>query len=437
MTAIAQIRKRNGDIVPFQESKITEAIYRAAYSQGGHDRRRAEQLKDEVVALLRAKLGPDEIPQVEQVQDLIEKVLIENGHARTAKAFILYRNERARLRAQKRRLPPFDVEPIPYKKLWQILNWNVEHGCETVEKLNQRIREGSFPDLVLEADAAYDADIDQAAQQILQRAGEVRLVIIAGPSSSGKTTSTIKISQRLEAVGLRFVAMNLDNYFFDLEVHPRDEYGDYDFETPAALDLELINEHLAALLAGERIMMPKFDFQTGRRSDERIPLQLEENEIILIDSLHGLYEPMTSSVPASAKCKLYIETLTQLKTADGEFVRWTDTRLLRRMIRDMHHRNHTPRRTLEHWHYVRGSELKHIIPYMHTADYIINGALAYELPVLKHFLFPYFQEFLRIYAGEEERRDAHDRARRVHDLLDAIDEVSDHSLYTSPSTRDP
>ena len=427
------IVKRNGERVVFDPNKITESIYRAAYSQGGHNRELASRLKDQVVALIDERFPANAVPTVDQVLDAVEKVLIENGHARTAKAFILYRNERDRLREENREAPSFTVEPVPYKKIWQVLNWNVEHHCETIAKLNQRIADGSFPDLVLEADAAYDADINQAAEAIIGRRGEIRLVIISGPSSSGKTTTTIKLAERLSKAGLRLTAMNLDNYFYDLHVHPRDEHGDSDFETPQALDLPLINEHLAALFAGETIRMPRFNFHTGNREPDTTPMRLEQNELVLIDSLHGLYDEMTKSVAPQAKFKLYIETLAQLKDAAGKFVRWTDIRLMRRMIRDSKHRNNPPNRTIEHWQYVRRSELRHIIPFIHTTDYILNGSLPYELPVLKQFLIDNFRQFITMYHGVPGREDVLERAERVIALFEAVADLTDFTCIPSSS----
>ena len=211
--------------------------------------------------------------------------------------------------------------------------------------------------------------------------------------------------------------MVLDNYFFDLSHHPRDEFGDYDFEVPTALDLELINTHLAQLLKGETIQMPRYNFKTGKREKETDPLKLEKHQILLLDSLHGLYGPMTESVPAEKKFKLYIESLCQIKNEDGEFLRWTDVRLLRRMVRDSWHRSYNPQQTLEHWHYVRRSEIQHIIPFLGTVDHIVDGSLAYELPVYKKHLFHNFGPWLSLYKDDPKRQDAYIRAKRVHDML--------------------
>jgi uridine kinase len=303
----------------------------------------------------------------------------------------------------------------------------VDHCVHTVEHLNERIERGEFPDIVRESDAAYEEDIATAAELIIDRRDEVKIVIIAGPSSSGKTTTTTKLAERLKKEGLSLVALNIDNYFFDLEMHPKDEYGDYDFETPQALELDLINQHLVDLLAGKEIQVPYYDFKTSVRTDKTTPMQIGPGDIILIDSLHGLYGAMTEGVSDERKFKLYIETLLQMKGVDGRFVRWTDLRLMRRMLRDASHRAYDPRQTLQHWHYVRSSELRHIIPFVNTTDYIVNGALAYELPVMRPRLIDHFAQWVEDFRDDENRQDAWIRANRVHALLQTITPVEDDS----------
>jgi uridine kinase len=229
------------------------------------------------------------------------------------------------------------------------------------------------------------------------------------------------------------VPLALDNYFFDLRLHPRDELGDYDFETPEALDLELINHHLAELDAGRPIQVPVYDFKTGNRLERTTPFHPAPGSVVLLDTLHGLYEGLTASVPDEHKCRLYIETISQLKTAEGRYMRWTDIRLLRRMIRDAKFRGYEPERTIQHWHYVRRSELKHIIPHQSRADFHINGALAYELPFLKLHLFHHFPDFIRRWQGDDRRLDGYIRARRIHDLLASIEDVADDSAVPETS----
>ena len=427
MAKITHVVKRTGAIVPFKQDRITNAIYRAAVAVGGRDRSTAEGLSDQVVAMLEETAPPSHTPTIEEIQDVVEKVLIENGRAKTAKAYILYREERARQRQERARHSVHPSERIPWHKLWEVLNWAVDHDLHTVERLNARIARGEFPQIVRETDRAYTEDITTASEVIRERRDIVKIVIVAGPSSSGKTTTTTKLSHLLEKMGLGLVPLTVDNYFFDLELHPKDEFGDYDFETPQALDLALINEHLARLIAGEKVLTPFYDFKTGHRHDDHTPMQIGPNDVILIDSLHGLYADMTSSVDDERKFKLYIEPLLQMKDHDGKFIRWTDLRLMRRMERDATHRAYDPQQTLEHWHYVRSSELRHITPYVTTTDYIVNSGLPYELPIMRARLFDHFGQWTEQYKDDPLREDAFTRAERVYRLLKAITPVEDDS----------
>jgi len=427
MAKIEQVVKRTGATVPFNKDRITNAIYRAAVAVGGRDRSTAEGLTDQVVAMLEENRPPDHIPTVEEIQDVVEKVLIESGHAKTAKAYILYRDERARRRQERANRSLRPSENIPWHKIWEVLNWAVDHDLHTVERLNGRIARGEFHDVVRETDRAYNEDITTVSEVIGQQRASVKIVIVAGPSSSGKTTTTTKLSHLLKKMGLSLIPLTVDNYFFDLELHPKDEFGDYDFETPQALDLELINEHLARLVAGEEVWTPFYDFKTGKRHEDHTPMQIGPNDVLLIDSLHGLYADMTQSVDEELKFKLYIEPLLQMKGPDGKFVRWTDLRLMRRMVRDAAYRAYDPQRTLEHWHYVRSSEMHNIIPYVNTTDYIVNSGLPYELPIMRARLFEHFEEWVDLYRDDPIRRDAFMRAERVYHLLKAVTPVEDDS----------
>ncbi len=424
---ISKIVKRNGTVVPYDRDRITTAIFKAAASVGGSDRAKAEELSIKVERAVAGTYGEHSIPTVEDIQDLVEQTLIEEGHARTSKAYILYRARQAEAR-ESRQLQGEYTDNIPYKKIYDTLRWNMAHGCETIEGINRIIADGNYADLVRAVEKRYDEEVALGAEQMLDRIPGVRIVIIAGPSSSGKTTTTIKASEKLASRGIKLKAINVDHYFFDLEMHPKDEFGDYDYETPQALDLELIDQHLTALLEGKRIKTPHYDFKTGKRELDVHEMQLEDNEIVLIDSLHGLYDAMTQSIPAENKFRLYIETLGQVRTDDGIFLRWADNRLMRRMIRDSWHRNLQPLQTLTHWHYVRRSELRNIIPFISSVDYVVNSAMPHELPIMKNKLFKYFPEGMSLYKDNPKRQDAYVRAKRVHDML--------HGLTEMPTDKD-
>jgi uridine kinase len=319
---------------------------------------------------------------------------------------------------------------------WQTLVWNIDHGCDTIDGLNAHVHNGTFRQLILAAEETYESHCRLAAEAILEKGDATRVVIVAGPSSSGKTTTTTKMAERLRRDNLEVVPLNLDNYFFDLHLHPQDATGDYDFETPEALDLELINQHLAELLAGREIAMPIYDFKQGRRRSERQALRLQPRQILLLDTLHGLYAPLTASVEESHKFRLYIETVPQLRDAQGRWVRWTDLRLLRRMLRDAAHRGYNPAATVSHWHFVRRGELKHIIPYLGRADCILNGALPYELPIFKKHVGDRFHTFVQQWQHDPERVDALHRSRRLATLLDGVAPHDDRDVPATSVLRE-
>ena len=323
MNKIKFIIKRSGAKVPFKPERIMNAIYRAAVSLGGRDKNTAEKLAKEVVEFLEKSAPENNIPNIEEIQDIVEKVLIKNGHAQVAKAYILYRNERNRKRRERFKRSSHPSENIPWPKIWRILDWAVSKNVHTIEALNRRIRKEEFPAIVNESESFYAANINTAAELISEKGDNLKMVIISGPSSSGKTTTTIKLEQHLAKKDLKFKPLNIDNYFFDLAMHPKDEFGDYDFETPQALDLKLINEHLKRLCNGEKVLIPFYDFKTGTRKLNQTLMKLAENEILLIDSLHGLFPAMTKGISDDVKFKLYLESLLQMKNSDGQFIRWT------------------------------------------------------------------------------------------------------------------
>ena len=427
MGNIKKVQKRSGAIVDFTPDRITNAIYRAAVAVGGRDKTIAEHLSMQVVAMLEEKYPQGGTPQIEEIQDMVEKVLIENGHAKVAKAYILYRDEQKRKRRQKADWESRPSENIPWAKIWHVLNWAVEQNLHTIQSFNERIARGEYQDIVNASESAYEGQVEQTAHLILERIQDIRVVIITGPSSSGKTTTTTKIGEHLRKEGYQLITLNVDHYFYDLAMHPKDEFGDYDFETPQALDLDLINQHLRQLINGEKILMPYYDFKTGTRTLDQTPMQLKKNEIILIDSLHGLFGKMTEGIPAEQMFRIYLEPLLQMKDDRGDFIRWTDIRLIRRMLRDSVHRAYDPEKTLLHWHYVRASELRNIIPYINTTDAIINSAMPYEVALYAHKMLKQFTEWEEKYRNDPLREDAYTRASRVARVLAQFTPISDES----------
>jgi uridine kinase len=313
----------------------------------------------------------------------------------------------------------------------QTLAWNRQHGCDTVAGLNEIVRSGKIKPLVEESLALYEGSLDEAAGKVMARlnAGDkLRMMWVSGPSSSGKTTTTVKLTERLRKQGLRFLMLNLDDYFWSLIDHPTDWINDRNYETPEALDIQLLNGHLARLLGGETIEKPIYSFKEGRRTATK-PIKLEQDQILLLDCLHGLYPPITEGIPGSSQFRLYIETQNVLFEHDGGNQRrtqFTDVRLLRRMLRDAQHRNHSPLRTILHWHYVRSGELFSIIPLSGTADHVVNGGFPFDLPALKPFFcgpegcLPRTEDF-QSYTGF---LDARIRFDRLKHLLESVEGLS-------------
>lgn len=433
MPDITHVIKRSGARVPFKAERIQNAIYRAAVAVGGRDQDTAADLTTQIMHILAENCADGHTPHIEEIQDIVERVLIKNGHSKVAKAYILYRNESAKRRETSSKKAAEPSEFIPWAKIWHILDWAASRDLHTIEKMNARIRNGDFPHIVHEAENLYEDNVAHAAEMILEKKDTLKMVFVTGPSSSGKTTTTFKLAQRLEEKGFSFVPLIVDNYFYDLELHPKDEFGDYDFETPQALDLDLINDHLVKLCKGEEILVPDYDFKKSRRTEKTTPLHLEPHQILLIDSLHGLYPDMSRDVLDEFKFKLYLEPLLQLKTADGRYVRWTDIRLIRRMLRDAAHRSYNPQKTLEHWHYVRSSEKRNIIPYNTTADYIIASGMPYELCFYAARMREQFALWEKEYDGDPLREDAYTRAKRVHAVLQEVIPVHDESAVPGTS----
>ncbi|MEI7808954.1 MAG: response regulator SirA, partial [Verrucomicrobiota bacterium] len=317
---------------------------------------------------------------------------------------------------------------FPADRMWRTLEENRRLGVDTVARLNETVCSGRIKAVIEESLALYEASLDEAARKIMARLGGVdplRMIWISGPTSSGKTTTTVKLTQRLEKAGLNFLMLNLDDYFWSLVEHPTDWLNDRNYETPEALDFQLLNQHLRALLNGETIEKPVFSFKEGRRVATKA-VKLGRDQVLLLDCLHGFYPPITEGIRAAAQFRLFIETQNVLYEGDGSALRlthFTDVRLIRRMLRDTHHRNHSALRTILHWHYVREGELFSIIPLMGLADHVVNSGFPFDLPALKPFfigeksLLPP-PEALAEYGGF---LDARIRFERVRALLKSVE----------------
>ena len=287
---------------------------------------------------------------------------------------------------------PTEVEPFDERrKLFETMeasqDWGRKAGIETVGDLNDQICSGSMSDLILIQEAEQERKIGEIAKEIVNR-GNVKFVMIAGPSSSGKTSFSHRLSIQLRTLGKVPHPIGLDDYFVDRELTPRDENGDYNFECLEALDVKQFNEDMVKLLAGERVELPSFNFKLGKREYRGNYKQLGKDDILVIEGIHGLNERMSYALPEESKFKIYISALTTLNIDGHNRIPTTDGRLLRRMVRDARTRGASAQRTIQMWPSVRRGEEENIFPYQEGADAMFNSAQIFELAVLKTFAEP-------------------------------------------------
>ena len=294
-----------------------------------------------------------------------------------------------------RRTEPSKLENVvPQQKMYEVFSeykdWVDIIGVSNVGPLNQMISNGKSTGLIQIAEALHEKKIGKIADTIAEAHVErgVRMVLIAGPSSSGKTTFCKRLGIGLGVLGFHPQSISLDDYFVDRTKTPRDESGDYDYEALEAIDLELFNDHLRRLFAGEAVVLPRYNFITGLREWHDKPLQLDDRSILLVEGIHGLNPRLTNGVADNLKFRVYISALTSISMDDLSRIPTTDNRLLRRMIRDFATRGCDATATLQRWASVRKGEDKHIFPYQENADVMFNSSLFYEIPVLKAYALP-------------------------------------------------
>ncbi len=266
------------------------------------------------------------------------------------------------------------------------LRWNYIMGLSNVGDFNLACETGHATDLINVAEALQEKKIAQIADDIYHRGengNRVKLVLISGPSSSGKTTFSKRLSVQLMTNGLRPYPISLDNYFVDREDTPRDENGNYDYESLYALDLELFNTQLQALLRGEEVELPRFNFNLGKKEYKGDKLRIDEHTILILEGIHALNPELTPQIPAASKYKIYVSALTTISLDDHNWIPTTDNRLLRRIIRDFNYRGYSAQETISRWPSVRAGEDKWIFPYQENADVMFNSALLFEFAVLR------------------------------------------------------
>lgn len=272
-----------------------------------------------------------------------------------------------------------------YEEVHKTLN------VHTLYKLNKIVKENKIKDYILLDEALHEKKMAQIADDIVKRE-KVKVVLIAGPSSSGKTTFAKRLGLQLRLNGLKPVTISVDNYFVERTLNPKDEYGNYDFECLEAIDIDLFNDHILKLLNGEEIEVPTFDFEHGTKVYKGNTMKLNDDQILVIEGIHCLNDKLTPLIPKEQKYKVYISALTVLNIDYYNRISTTDTRLIRRIVRDNQFRSYSALHTLKMWDSVNRGEEKNIFPYQEEADSMFNSSLIYELAVLKDYAMPLLEK---------------------------------------------
>ncbi len=284
-------------------------------------------------------------------------------------------------------LRPFEERRNLFKTLKATTEWNELMGVSTVGELNDLVCSGGINDMILVQEALQERRIGEIAEDIVRRGG-VKFVMIAGPSSSGKTTFSHRLSVELRTYGLKPHPIPVDDYFVNREDTPRDENGEYNFECLEAIDVEQFNKDMSALLRGERVELPTFNFKAGKREYKGNYKQLGPDDILVIEGIHGLNDKMSYSLPSESKYKIYISALTSINIDEHNRIPTTDGRLLRRMVRDARTRGTSAKNTIKMWPSVRKGEEENIFPFQENADAMFNSILIYELAAFKTYAEP-------------------------------------------------
>ncbi len=295
-----------------------------------------------------------------------------------------------------RRHSPKELSPMPdYPKLLTTFHrygrWLNRLGIESVGALNDAINSGRIREIILVSEALHEQQIAEIAESVANHSRQTRIVLIAGPSSSGKTTFSKRLSIQMLAQGLLPFPIEIDNYFVDREKTPKDEKGEYDFEALGALNTQLFSDHLQKLIAGEEVQLPKYNFKTGLSEPGEVA-RLRNDQIIILEGIHGLNPGLIPTIPLEQTYRIYVSCLTQLNLDRHNRISTTDTRMLRRIVRDASERGYTAQQTIQRWDSVRRGEKNHIFPYQENADDMFNSALAYELSALKPLAEPLLRQ---------------------------------------------
>lgn len=340
------------------------------------------------------------------------------------------------LRVPNRLNPEVLEEVVKQEKMLDVFKehrrWNQILGVGTVGDFNVACNKGHATDLINVSEALQEKKISNIADEIYHRGKNgqrVKLVLISGPSSSGKTTFSKRLSIQLMANGLRPYPISLDNYFVDREKTPKDEQGDYDYESLYALDLEFFNKQLQDLLHGDEVELPRFNFTTGKREFKGDKLKVDDNMILILEGIHALNPELTPHIPADNKYKIYVSALTTILLDNHNYIPTTDNRLLRRIIRDYKYRGYSAEETIRRWPSVRAGEEKWIFPYQENADAMFNSALLFELAIMKDYAIP-------ILRNVPNNKPEYSEACRLRKFLEYFASVQDKELPPTSLLRE-
>ncbi len=325
-------------------------------------------------------------------------------------------------------LPPYNDQKKLFEIFKEFKRWNKILGVENVTMLNDIVKSGKMNEYMRIAEALQEKKYAATADMIASDPKK-KIVLIAGPSSSGKTTSSHRLAVQLMVDGVKAVPIALDDYFVNRDRTPIGKDGKPDFESLYAVDLDLFNNHLKMLLAGEEVELPIFDFKTGMRKISGRKIRLEENQVLIFEGIHALNEELTRDIPRENKFKMYISALTSINIDDHNSISTSDSRLLRRMVRDYKYRDHSPERTLELWDAVRLGEEKNIFPYQEDADVIFNSAMFYEIGVLRTVAEPLLK-------GVSKDSPYYPKAKSMLDFIQYFEPISSESVPENSIMRE-
>lgn len=307
-------------------------------------------------------------------------------------------------------------------------DWCEAIGVNTLQKLNETISAGKAVELINLCEARQERKYAEAADQIFWRKKTSRIVMMSGPSSSGKTSSSLRIAQQARVLGLNPKVIELDNYFVDRERTPRDENGEYDFEALGAMDIKLLNSNLNDLLDGKEVVIPRFNFIEGKQEfDENRRMRLEEGDLLFMEGIHALNPALTPDVDGTNIFRIYISALSALPGGEKVHNSTTDKRLLRRIVRDSRTRGISPEDTILRWPSVRRGETRNIFPYEENANVVFNSSTLYDLPLLKYYAEPLLE-------GIAESSPAWEKARSILEFLGKVQGLKPAEIAAIPPT---